>query len=90
VIDPIIATQVRKFPLVLSRRPEAVADALESLRGVCGSRLQWQQDYERLTPSLLAFYLRDVSDILVRYERFKMYGGGGEVWHEGCIWYEAV
>jgi hypothetical protein len=57
---------VHKFPLALNYQTTSIESAIDALRQVTYTRQQWQVDFERITPSLVAFYLRDTKDILSR------------------------
>jgi hypothetical protein len=55
---------VLKYPPVLSRRAAATAFMAGRLRALCQARGQWQADALTITPSLLAFFLRDFGDMV--------------------------
>jgi hypothetical protein len=62
---------VHKCPLALNYQTSSIESAIDALRQVTYTRNQWQFDFERLTPSLVAFYLRDTRDILARYVQYN-------------------
>ncbi len=53
-----IKSLVHKFPLVLNYQTATVEEIVDSLRQVCSMRLHWQEDFENVTPSTLAFFIR--------------------------------
>lgn len=65
-----------KYPSVLNLRSEAVAGRVDRLAHVAGAREQWLADLEGITPSLLAFFLKDATDLLLRLEYLASTGGG--------------
>eukprot|EP00878_Enallax_costatus_P043991 GHUV01052124.1.p1 GENE.GHUV01052124.1~~GHUV01052124.1.p1 ORF type:complete len:140 (-),score=21.67 GHUV01052124.1:164-583(-) len=66
------ATQVRqlvhKYPKVLSTPPQRVQAAVERLRQLSYTREEWARDFETISPSFLAFFLRDSTDVIIRLE----------------------
>eukprot|EP00955_Chlamydomonas_euryale_P105948 365671-Chlamydomonas_euryale.AAC.2 len=65
---------VRKYPLVLNSRSETIEAVTEKLRHVAYTRSLWQQDFDCITPSLMAFFLRDYRDLLLRMEYLALTG----------------
>lgn len=63
-----VRRMVHKFPLILNYQTASVESLLDALRQLSFTRVQWQQDFDLLTPSLLAYYFRDSRDILARME----------------------
>jgi len=53
---------VTKYPLVLSRRTDALQYMVGQLHHLARARSQWQDDADAITPSLLAFFLKDFGD----------------------------
>lgn len=70
---------VLKFPLVLNWHPEGLRAIIDALRQLAYTRDLWQQDFETITPSLLAFYIRDHCDQLRRLE-FLVASGESPDW----------
>lgn len=63
-----------KYPMVLSHRSETVLETVEALRELTYSRSAWQAELATITPSLLAFFLRDRYDLLARLEYLLVTG----------------
>ena len=61
-----VTTMVRKFPLALNFTSESIEAKVERLRNLAYTRTTWQQHFDNIPPSLLAFYLRDSKDLLDR------------------------
>mmetsp|Transcript_19189 Transcript_19189/g.48792 ORF Transcript_19189/g.48792 Transcript_19189/m.48792 type:complete len:377 (-) Transcript_19189:8-1138(-) len=59
---------VVKFPLILNYQTTSIEHLMDSLRQLSYTRVQWQQDFDAMSPSLIAFYLRDARDLLLRLE----------------------
>ena len=60
---------VLKCPLVFSYHPAAVRGHIDRLRQLCFTRDEWTRNYQlEMTPSLMAFFLRDATDLLLRLE----------------------
>jgi hypothetical protein len=57
-----VSALVSKYPLVLNRRTPALEWMVGQLRHLAQSRPQWQADADAISPSLLAFFLRDFGD----------------------------
>lgn len=51
-----------KYPLVLNRTTPALAYMVGQLRHLAAARGQWASDLEGITPSLMAFFLKDFGD----------------------------
>eukprot|EP00798_Chlamydomonas_sp_ICE-L_P031743 gene31743-6944_t len=61
-------TLTRKCPLILNRRTELIGDVMESLRQISYTRVIWQENFDLMTPSLMAFFMRDFAVLLMRLE----------------------
>jgi hypothetical protein len=72
-----------KYPSVLNLRSEAVAGRVDRLAHVAAAREQWLDDLEGMTPSLLAYFLKDAPDLLLRLEYLASTGGEAWVWEGG-------
>ncbi|KIY98168.1 hypothetical protein MNEG_9792 [Monoraphidium neglectum] len=59
---------VLKYPLVLSRRTPALHFMAGQLRHLASARSQWQAEVDAISPSLMAFFLRDFGDQVRRLE----------------------
>ncbi|KAI8476973.1 MAG: hypothetical protein J3K34DRAFT_516226 [Monoraphidium minutum] len=59
---------VLKYPPVLSRRTASLAFMAGQLRHLAGARSQWSAELEAISPSLMAFFLRDYGDQVRRLE----------------------
>lgn len=59
---------VVKYPTVLTQSPGFVAGCVERLRQLCYTREEWARDFEGMSPGLLAYFLRDATDQLMRLE----------------------
>lgn len=60
---------VLKFPLAFGYNPAAVRTWVERLQQLCFTRDEWTRNYQlEMTPSLMAFFLRDAGDQLLRLE----------------------
>jgi hypothetical protein len=53
-----------KYPSALRHPTAAVAHMAGRLRALCAMRGQWSQDAARLTPGLLAFFLRNHAELV--------------------------
>lgn len=69
-----VKVMVRKYPLVLNCRSETIAAIVERLRHLAYTRAMWQQDFDCMSPSLMAFFLRDYRDLLMRLEYLVLTG----------------
>ncbi|KAG1660703.1 hypothetical protein FOA52_014322 [Chlamydomonas sp. UWO 241] len=69
-----VKLMVRKYPLVLNSRSETIEAVTERMRHLAYTRSMWQQDFDCISPSLLAFYLRDYADLLLRLEYLALSG----------------
>jgi hypothetical protein len=47
---------------------QRLSGCVERLRQLCYTREEWARDFESISPSLLAYFLRDASDQLMRLE----------------------
>ncbi|MEW5308908.1 MAG: hypothetical protein WDW38_000828 [Sanguina aurantia] len=63
-----ILFMVKKCPLVFNFEGETLARLVANLRDLSSTRELWHQDFEQITPSLLAFFIRDHTDLLLRLE----------------------
>jgi hypothetical protein len=68
---------VTKYPPVLTMSPQRLAGSVERLRQLCYTREEWARDFESISPSLLAYFLRDATDQLMRLEYLASTGGHG-------------
>lgn len=59
---------VRKYPIVLNVKSATIHMTMDLLRQLCYTRSKWVEEFERITPSLLAFFLNDADDLLERME----------------------
>jgi hypothetical protein len=60
---------VLKFPLAFSYRPQIVRASIERFQALCFTRDGWAREYQlAMTPSLMAFFLKDAGDQLLRFE----------------------
>jgi hypothetical protein len=66
---------VTKYPPVLMISPQRLAGSVERLRQLCYTREEWARDFESISPSLLAYFLRDATDQLMRLEYLASTGG---------------
>ncbi|WIA10223.1 hypothetical protein OEZ85_010425 [Tetradesmus obliquus] len=64
----LVRALVTKYPPVLVMSPQRLAASVERLRQLCYTREEWARDFEGITPSLLAYFLRDATDQLMRLE----------------------
>ena len=55
---------VAKYPLVLTKATPALAFMADKLRRLAAARPRWAAEAEALTPSLMAFILRDFGDVV--------------------------
>jgi hypothetical protein len=69
-----VKLMVRKYPLVLNSRSETIENVTERMRHLAYTRSMWQQDFDCISPSLLAFFLRDYADLLLRLEYLALSG----------------
>lgn len=69
-----VTVMVRKYPLVLNMKSENVEVIIERLRHLAYSRVTWQENFDDISPSLLAFFLRDHADLLLRLEYLALTG----------------
>lgn len=56
------------FTFQLRQQGETLARLVANLRDLSSTRELWHQDFEQITPSLLAFFIRDHTDLLLRLE----------------------
>lgn len=63
-----VRTLVRKYPVVITLPPQQLAAKVERLRQLCYTREEWARDFEAISPALLAYFLRDSTDQLMRLE----------------------
>jgi hypothetical protein len=67
---------VLKFPMAFSYQPQNVRNWIERFQQLCLTRDEWTREYQlAMTPSLMAFFLRDASDLLLRFEYLASTGG---------------
>jgi hypothetical protein len=67
---------VLKFPLAFSYQTANVRNWVERFQQLCLTRDEWTREYQLvMTPSLMAFFLRDASDLLLRFEYLASTGG---------------
>jgi hypothetical protein len=60
---------VLKFPLAFSYRPNIVRASIERFQALCFTRDGWAREYQlAMTPSLMAFFIKDAGDQLLRFE----------------------
>jgi hypothetical protein len=60
---------VLKFPLAFSFKPGHVRGAVERLQQLCFTRDEWAREYQlAMTPSLMAYFIKDMGDQLRRFE----------------------
>lgn len=72
-----VRTLVLKFPLILNYQTARVQHLMCVLQQVSSKRAQWRQDFAAMTPSLVAFYIKDAKDMLLRLE-FLIETGEGQ------------
>jgi hypothetical protein len=72
---------ILKFPLVFAMHPDRVRGSVERLRALCNTRDEWARDLHEISPSLLAYFLRDAKDLLMRLEYLAATGGCVLLWH---------
>ncbi|GAX80135.1 hypothetical protein CEUSTIGMA_g7573.t1 [Chlamydomonas eustigma] len=65
---------VIKYPLVLNLETETIEALMGRLRNLAYTRAMWQQDFDNITSSLLAFFIRDRHDLLLRLEFLALTG----------------
>ncbi|GIM11036.1 hypothetical protein Vretimale_14395, partial [Volvox reticuliferus] len=65
-----------KFPLILNFKHESVHSALMALRRLCSARPDWVTYYKALSPSQVAFFIRERVMTLLRLEYLLLMGGG--------------
>lgn len=54
-----VKRMVRKYPLILNFQTSSLEDTMDSLRQLSYTRVQWQEDFDAMSPSLLAYFFRD-------------------------------
>jgi hypothetical protein len=60
---------VLKFPLCFSYKPTHVRASVERFQQLCFTRDEWAREYQlAMTPSLMAYFLKDAGDQLLRFE----------------------
>lgn len=60
---------VLKFPLCFAYSRESVSNSIERFRQLCFTRDEWVRSYQHyMTPSLMAYFLKDATDQLLRLE----------------------
>ncbi|KAF6255200.1 hypothetical protein COO60DRAFT_1462321 [Scenedesmus sp. NREL 46B-D3] len=52
----------------VTTRAQRLANSVERLRQLCYTREEWASDFEAISPGLLAYFLRDATDQLMRLE----------------------
>lgn len=68
---------VLKFPLAFSFKPSHVRGAVERLQQLCFTRDEWAREYQlAMTPSLMAYFIKDMGDQLRRFEYLASTGEG--------------
>ncbi|GLC67023.1 hypothetical protein PLESTF_000503100 [Pleodorina starrii] len=65
-----------KYPLILNFKHESVHSALMALRRLCSARPDWTAFYKALSPSQVAFFVRERVVTLLRLEYLLLTGGG--------------
>lgn len=71
-----VRTLARKFPLILNFQTKTIEELVDVLRQLSYTRIHWQEDFDTLTPGLLAYFFRDSNDILRRLEFLVTSGTG--------------
>lgn len=71
-----VKKMVRKYPLALNFDTQNVEDIVDRLRQLCNTRVLWQENFDTISFSLLAFFLRDWKDKLARLEFLIVTGEG--------------
>lgn len=75
---------VLKFPLAFSYPPGLVRMWIERFRQLCFTRDEWTRTLQlEMTPSLMAFFLKDAGDQLLRLEYLASTGMWGAEVQEG-------
>lgn len=69
-----VKAMVRKCPLILNSDTELITRAVDKLRQLSYTRAMWQDNFEVISPSLLAFFLKDKTDLLLRVEYLALTG----------------
>ncbi|EFJ45428.1 hypothetical protein VOLCADRAFT_105980 [Volvox carteri f. nagariensis] len=67
---------ILKYPLILNFRHQSVHSALMALRVLCSARPEWTTFYQVLSPSQVAFFIRERVITLLRLEYLLLTGGG--------------
>lgn len=57
-----------KYPSVLLGSSNYVKGCVDRFRQLCYTREEWARDFDTISPSLLAYFLRDAGDQLMRLE----------------------
>eukprot|EP00877_Chromochloris_zofingiensis_P012653 jgi/Chrzof1/7641/Cz02g31090.t1 len=70
---------VVKFPLIVNYTTQTLHTKIEQLRQLCSIRDEWREDFEAISPSLLAYYIRDSTDIILRLEYLAASGEGAHI-----------
>ncbi|GLI59091.1 hypothetical protein VaNZ11_000776 [Volvox africanus] len=71
-----LRTLIVKYPLILNFKHESVHNALMALRRLCSARPDWVTYYKALSPSQVAFFIRERVMTLLRLEYLLLTGGG--------------
>lgn len=76
---------VLKFPLAFSFKPSHVRGAVERLQQLCFTRDEWAREYQlAMTPSLMAYFIKDMGDQLRRFEYLASTGEGVRGQERAC------
>lgn len=70
---------VVKFPIILNYDTDNLKSYVNTLRQMAQSRELWRENFDTITPSLLAFFIRDHSDLTMRLA-FLLASGQGASW----------
>ncbi len=70
---------VVKYPSCLTSAPSRLAANLDRLRQLCYTREEWARDLEDISPSLVAYFLRDASDQIMRLEYLASTGAAARL-----------
>jgi hypothetical protein len=57
---------VTKYPIILNYETHSVETTIDSLRQASYTRTHWQDEFDNITPSFVAFYFKDSKDLLTR------------------------
>eukprot|EP00775_Hariotina_reticulata_P010951 gene10951-11105_t len=57
-----------KYPSVLCGSSNYIKGCIDRFRQLCYTREEWARDFDTISPSLLAYFLKDAGDQLMRLE----------------------